>query len=337
VRWLVVPLALWPWTVSAQSCDAHAQGNDRQTETESTAEGQPAPEAGAWIRTGLVLSYAPPPPPPVIDEQTVAMQMCEGCASGTIRHAPAAAMRQVLPDTQWSENLRRLASASAVAEDFDTARNFILEAQSLAESDLQLQVLQNLEIETALQFERHDIAGALFDEYGAPSSLPGPLLSDRLFWSAYLDFNAKSAATWHSDIRPRLDRAFEADPSSYQVRVWRVIAWLRANMWRQHTNCADAVREFSDLVLTTTAEAVCPLMLGHLSHTLERTFEMRAEKPPETDLEAWHSLGEALLATLSNNSALRDRLISNLQQAAPPALCADRMVSALVDLRESLK
>ena len=337
MKWLIVSLALWPAFGFAQTCGAPEQGSAGQTDMAGAPPIDTSPASGTWIRSGLVLSYAPPTPLPVIDQQTVAMQMCEGCAAGSIRHAPSAAMRQVLPDTQWSEDLRRLASASAVAEDFETASAYLSDASARVTGDAQRHLLQNLEIETALQFERHDAARRLIDEYAYPRTLSGPLLSDRLFWTAYTMSYGASAASWRSDILPLLEQAHQADPSSYQVRVWRMIGWLRAGMWDQYESCNGAVSVFSDIVLDTTEQAVCPLMLGHLSHTLERTFEMRAGEHVETELEAWHSFAEALLSTLVANQALRDRLVARLQQAEPSAACADQMASALLELREGLR
>lgn len=337
MRCLFVFLLILPCSAYAQSCDAPSQTADSQTDSEITSQTHSTPQSGTWVRSGLVLSYLQPPAPPVIDQQTVSMQMCEGCATGAIRHAPSAAMRQVLPDTPWSEEIRRLSSAAAVAEDYETAAAFVSDAQSRAQDLLQTNILRNLQVETALQFQNHDEAMALLAAYGAPDDLPGPLLSDRLFWSVYTTFDTASADTWRSEILPRLERAFNADASSYQVRVWRAIGWLRAEMWTQYQGCDDAVRSFSDIVLDTTAEAVCPLMLGHLSHTFERAFEMRSGAPPGTELAAWHSLADALLATLAGNTGLRDDLVSNLRQAGPSIACADRMAGALLELRDGLQ
>jgi hypothetical protein len=275
--------------------------------------------------------------PPIIDQQTVSMQMCEGCATGVIRHAPSAVMRQVLPETSWPEEIRRLSSAAAVAEDYETASAFITDAQSRTQDPLQVQILRNLHIETALQFQRTTEAVRLLESYGIPNNLPSPLLSDLLFWSVYPSLDTAGIDAWRSEILPILERALAADPSSYQVRVWRAIGWLRGEMWERHQGCTDAVRSFSNIVLDTTTEAVCPLMLGHLSHTFERAFERRSDDLLGSELAAWHALADALLATLAGNTDLRDRLIGNLRQAGPSVSCADRMADALLELREGIQ
>ncbi len=337
MRWLCLALLSLPYTSLAQTCDVPNEALPNETAPATPPQIAANTPSGTWVRSGLVLSYRPPPTPPVIDQQTVAMQMCEGCATGAIRHAPSAIMRQVLPDSSWSEELRRLASAAAVAEDYETASAFIIEAQSRAEDPLQADILRNLHVETALQFQEANEALALLRAFGTPDDLPGPLLSDRHFWSVYPAFDTSSVGAWRATILPRLEAAFAADPSSYQVRVWRAVGWLRAEMWEEQQDCDSAVRAFSDIVLETTSEAVCPLMLGHLSHTLERALEMRSGEPPRTELAAWHGLADALLATLAGHTGLRDRLIANLQEAGPAVACADRMAGALLDLQEGLK
>lgn len=337
MKWLLLPLALWPWSAFAQSCDTPAQGVEQQSYNQDAKREDAGRETGEWVRSGLLLFYQPMPPPPVIDQQTVAMQICEGCAAGRIRYAPSAAMREGLPATQWADDIRRLASASAVAADYETASSYLDQALTHASDPLQRQVLENLKIETALQFQRSEIALSLLAAYGRPNDLPGPLLSDRLFWSVFPFFDTADTDEWRSNILPILERAFEADRSSYQIRVWRVIGWLMADMWEEHRDCGYAVSLFSARVLDSTAEAACPLMLGHLSHTLDRVFEMRAGERPGTELETWHTFAVALLSTLARNTVLRDQLISNLRQAGPRAACSDRMAQAMAELREVLK
>lgn len=286
-------------------------------------------------RTGLELVLSPPPPPPPIDRTRMTEQIEAGCSAGDIRYAGMAAMRGRLPDTHWPDDIRRLASAAAIADDYDAARDLIETSRERATGDdLQTSILTNLHVQTALQFGRLDAAKVLLSAAGdAQSGLPRPLLSDRLFWQAYIGMQSSPRPeTWAEDIVPLLDRARAADPTSFQVRMLGVVAFLRSRPWDDTASCHALVGELSDRVLSVTEGSACPLMLGHISHGIDRALVARPTEGPETVAEAWHLLTTGLLAVLMGHGPQARAVHADLEQAGEGLQCGSVMALGFADV-----
>lgn len=297
--------------------------------------GPPASEAGraGWVRSGLELYWradrADPPPPPV-DRERMAAQIATGCVDGAIRYGSAAAMRGVLPTMRWPEDARRLASAAALADDFDAAVALLSKARALVDGDpLAQAVLANLRIETALQFGRTAAARGIAARLGSGDGLPGPLVSDRLFWRAVMEADGAGRLAWRDSIAPTLDKALRADPSSFQVRVWRVIAFLKSRPWRDGRPCNALIGTFSDLVLDTTQGSVCPLMLGHLDHALARAMRRRPAGRPAAPGESWQLFASGLIGVMVGHGPMVQAASAGLSGNPSAGRCTPAMARAL--------
>lgn len=286
-------------------------------------------------RLGFELVRSAPPLPPPIDRRRMAQQIEDGCSEGGVRYAGMAGMRGGLPPMRWTEEVRRLASAAAIADDYEAARELIVQAGRRAAGDARQQaVLINLQVQTALQFRRLDAARSLLAEASdGPLDLPAPLLSDRLFWRAYLAINgAARPETWREDIAPFLDRARAADPTSFQVRMLGVVAFLKSAPWHGSASCHSLVGEFSERVLSVTEGSACPLMLGHISHGLDRALVARPVGTPGNAPEAWHLLATGLLSVLVGNGPQAAAALAGLEQAAGEIRCGQVMLRGLADV-----
>ena len=105
-----------------------------------------------------------------------------------------------------------------------------------------------------------------------------------------------TTAQWGDRILPRLDAAYAADPSSFQVRAWRVIAWLKA---APSGTCATRVADFSTRLLDLSEASACPLMLGHVTHAIDRALGSRPGTDSDRARATWRRFGEALLALVA--------------------------------------
>ena len=295
-----------------------------------------ASAAGAssgWTRVGLEFVRVPPPPPPVVDRARMSRQIGEGCIDGGVRYAGSAAMRGVLDVPPLPETARRLASASAIADEAGAAQSRLAEARATAGPDpLAQALLANLEIETALQFGAVGPAAARLEE--PVDQLPAPLRSDRLFWRALLAARTAESGRWDTEIRPLLEAAHAADPSSFQVRAWRILAWLEARSWRSGASCSALAAQFSELVLDATEESACPLMIGHLDHALSRALRARPEGPPGSEAESWRLFASGLLAALAGHADGVAQARADLERGRADLACRVDMVRGLVGIED---
>ena len=271
----------------------------------------PAPLMADWTRTGLEFHEQTPPPDPVVDRTRVATQQARRCAGSSIRFGDTAAMRGGV-QADWDDQTRTLAAIAAMADSYDTA------SEALAATEEDGATLDSLSVLTALQF-------------GQPVSVPteglaGPLLADRLFWQAMTQVPSATTATWANDILPALDAAFQADPSSFQVRAWRVIAWLQAQGF-QRASCPARIADFADRLLDLSEASACPLMLGHVTHGIDRALESRPETDPDATRAAWRHFGEALLATVAGAPEVASWRGAQLTRSPDP--CAPLKASEL--------
>jgi hypothetical protein len=306
----------------AAVCGASAPSTGRTQQSD-------APEA---TRSGLELIVTIPPQEDRVRAR-VAAQISEGCASTAIRYGPSAGMRGTAPALDWSDTVRLAAAAAAMTDDYDSARTALAAAKTALGGDGTAQaVLANQEIETALQFSEHDEAKRLLALY-PPDAVSGGLRSDRLFWQALLASENASVTTWRKDVLPRLDAALAADPTSFQVRVWRVIAWIRGRGWADGGACGQQSTDFADRVLDATRGSACPLMLGHMQHAIDRGLRARPDSPPVTATAAWHLHATGLVAILAGDGPTLARA-RTLVTAAGPGACRGAIAASLASLKD---
>lgn len=245
----------------------------------------PGAALAEWTRTGLEFHALVPPPDPVVDRTRVAAQQARRCEASAIRFGDTAAMRGAV-QADWDDTTRTLAAIAAIADRPETALDALAEAQ--AGTPEGAGILDSQRALTALQFGETTSVSA--------DGQSGAHLSDRLFWQAMAAAPTATTAQWGDRILPRLDAAYAADPSSFQVRAWRVIAWLKA---APSGTCATRVADFSTRLLDLSEASACPLMLGHVTHAIDRTFGSRPETDTDTARALWRRFGEALLAVVA--------------------------------------
>ena len=185
-------------------------------------------------------------------------------------------------------------------------------------------VLENQMILTALQFDDRAEAQRLSALYGTPSGLPGPILSDRLLWQILASGPTASLESWRSERLPRLDAAMAADPTSFPVRVWRVIGWLEAEPWADAA-CGPAIKAFSDRLLDVSDAGACPLMISHFARTSDLHFGPDGPTDGATVQAAWRRFASALLAVIVGDSASSEALRVSLLEASKTTDCARQM------------
>lgn len=241
----------------------------------------PLPAVADWTRTGLELHARPVPPAPVVDLARVQAQKANRCAATSIRFGDTAAMRGTAPAEIWDDTARTNAAIAALSDRPQTAQA-ALDAlpQDSAMADSQ-------RILTALQFgQTPDVTGA---------ETPGHA-ADRLFWQVMTDAPGATQRAWRDDLLPRLDAGFATDPSSFQIRAWRVIGWLRAD---PPGTCADRIADWSTRLLDLSEASACPLMLGHVTHAIDRALGSRPDTDPDNDRAVWRAFGDGMLAVVA--------------------------------------
>lgn len=246
----------------------------------------PGAALAQWTRTGLEFHALAPPPDPVVDRARVEAQQARRCEASAIRFGDTAAMRGGA-SAEWDEPTRTAAAIAAIADRPETALAALDGLSAQGEAQV---ILDSQRLLTALQFGQAPTV--------ATEGLTGAHLADRLFWQAIAAAPTATPGQWADQILPALDAAFAADPSSFQVRAWRVIAWLEARP-AAGGQCAARIAAFSDRLLDLSEASACPLMLGHVTHAIDRALGSR----PETDTDAaratWRRFAEALLALVA--------------------------------------
>lgn len=326
---LVMFLALFACKTIA-ACEGTSLENNESDAAESPARLSSTNDSPpSMIRQGLLLRPKPKQAESAIDVNRVLTQRCHGCTGDQIKYASSATMRGTVDVTDWGTEVRKLISAASLADEYPAAMSDIAKAKTLVSDDLQRQILENREIEFSLQFGKHEAAAKLLQKTTAQATLVEPLLSDRLFWRAYLQVENATTKTWRAQINPLLEQALKADTTSFQVRVWRLFGWFGARQWVLESGCTAAIRKFSDLLLDTTEQSVCPLMLGHLSHALERQVQMTHESGFQGEDSVWFSFAQSLLALFAGNTALGLQIRDDINQGVTNSNCRAELVGAI--------
>lgn len=288
-----------------------------------------AQQTPTWDQVGVLWTVTTPEETlSVVDETRVAEQQNAGCDASTIRFGDTAPMRGFESGADWPSTVRDAVSSAMVSDVKDDALGQLKAALSDADLTIvQRYVIENRMILTALQFDDAALAKQLLATVGQPADLPGPLLSDRLFWRAYLSFGTITAELWSIEHSLQLERALEMDPTSFQVRFWRIAGWLNAHQWEE-VSCAAALRTYSDMLLDMSEAGSCSLMVGHLSNAL--TLELSGAKSGRisADLDAWTTFTNGLLAVISLNTDIADDFLAKLVEA-PPSSCTPLLASEL--------
>ncbi|MEL6958742.1 MAG: hypothetical protein AAGL89_07315 [Pseudomonadota bacterium] len=258
-----------------------------------------------WARTGVFWRVEPViEPEPVIDARRVQDQLALGCSASGIAFGDTAQMRSMSGDGDWPRAVRNLVVSSALSDVKDDALALIEEAVSQPNLTTgQTATLQNRHILTALQFGDVALASGLLDRYATPADLPDPILSDRLFWSAYLGLNRDDRETWVTQHAEDLDRAMSLDPTSFQVRFLRAVGFIAHSGW-QGVECHEAVRAFSDILLDMSEAGACSLMVGHMSYAIERDVGSMKQGRLTRQTRDWIAFANGLLGVISGNTAV---------------------------------
>lgn len=292
-----------------------------------------AQDEAEWVRIGFEW-LVQTPPPPLVDQKRLKGQIELGCGSSHIRFGDTAVMRGFTPNGIWPPNVRDLASSAALVDAPNEAYHML--AKALDEPRLtreQRLVLQNQHILTALQFDDINSADQLLTRVGTPPDMPAQLLSDRLFWQVEVDRRGATAADWQSELMPLLDRAMESDPHSFQVRAWRVIAWLEAERWHRET-CGSAISSLSDRLLDLSEAGACPLLIGHFSHFLDRHFGGRPVSAKSKERAEWRQFATALMAVIIDSPATTKRMMQHFDSPGNTRPCSGLMAAEIEKLEQ---
>lgn len=291
-----------------------------------------AGETAVWVRTGLEW-HNPIREESAVDQARVAAQIEAGCVETGIRFGDTAAMRDTLGPIDWPEAVRKLVSAAALLDRNDAAQSLLDQAAAVPGLDrLMIAALENQRILTALQFGDIELADRLLDRFGIAENLPGPIRADRLFWSVLIEAPKATSADWRTALGPRLDAALAADPYSFQTRVYRLIAWLEGDGWTAGTSCMVMIGKYSALALDISEASACPLMIGHVTHALDRHFKERADDPDAGSLGIWRTFATGVLAIVAGE---RDTAVMARNRLANPLAtipCADQMAKEILML-----
>jgi len=276
-----------------------------------------AQDAALLVRDGFEWHPPPAPPEPVnVDAKRLASQTEAGCAQSPVRFGDSAIMRGQIEVAQWPDVVRRLSAIAALTDDPADMNARVSEA--LATPDLtpvQRFVLQNQHVLWAMQLGGDAKAADILAKYGLPEDLPPSLASDRLFWGV-LGAQAQGRGAWTKDHLPALDAAFVADPTSFQVRAWRVIGWIKAEPWKSKAQCGPLIRDFSNRILDLSDAGACPLMIGHLAFAMDRALGDRGLARGKAPQAVWRRFSAALLGVVSGDRALVAELRDTITVAA---------------------
>lgn len=293
-------------------------------------------EVGApeWQRIGLEWVLRPRPPE-IVDINRVAEQRERGCIASELHFGDTALMRGTLSAPNWAARQTFFAiAASAFADDQAVAEQALATARRLeSDNPRAAAVVDTLVALSALQFADPIAAEARLSALRELGDLPAPLRADILFWSAVSAASRADVSTWAGPIDTWLSEAMLADPTSVQVRVYRVLSWLNGRMWEGGPrDCSERARAFSDRLLDLTEIGACRLMVGHLDFAIQRSLGARLEHQTDAELALWQGYTHGFLAGLVGARAAAS--VAQLELAESGGHCAAVLaegLSALVD------
>ncbi|MGR3466864.1 MAG: hypothetical protein ACU0CI_03220 [Shimia sp.] len=285
--------------------------------------------AQEWQRDGLLWQRLPPAEEqvqePLVDLPRVQAQMAQGCGATPVAFGDTAGMRGAdLGD--WPRAVRRqVAAASITTDPAEATARMAAAMQAPGLTQDQLWALETQAALIALQLGDPGPARALRD---LPEDAPGQLRADRIFWQAMGRIEGSRRPDWTA-LSARLAQAHAADPAAFQIRAWRLIAWLGDP---QPGACAARVRALGDLALDVSEASACPLMIGHVSHRIDRALTDRADPgaPLRSADVAWRLYTEALLARIVRAERVAGAATASLRAGNGP--CRAEMLSALAQL-----
>lgn len=270
-------------------------------------------EDAYWTFSGGLWSVQRPPPP-IVSCSQIEEQRQQGCGNGTIRFGDTAAMRGLsggAPD--FTRQVRNLAAAANLTDDAAQADAFMQQAINLAEGAEQRFHLIGLRALLALQHGRADQARTVLTGVD-PITAPDAVASDLLFLSVLAEAPNATQSAWRETHLATLDRAALLDPTSFQVRAWRVIGWLMAAPWEGEAlpdTCSAIARDFAQRLLDLSAAGACPVMIGHLDLAMARHFRSRVVSEPAQGAMVWRQFANGLFSVL-----ISDHEIAEVMQRA---------------------
>lgn len=301
-----------------------------------------APSASAqpterWVQIGLEWArLVEIEPEPVVDAARIKAQIEKGCSETSVRFGNTALFRGQTAVQSWSSATRNAVSLASIVDDFAAAELHLEDAFSDSRLDpVQHAALENQHILIAMQFQEFERATALLAQYGLRVEGQDALTSDRLFWSI-MALSDTSREAWRNTHLPRLDEAHELDPTSFQVLVWRVIAWLKTEEWREGGACAALKKDMSSRLLDLSDAGACPLMMGHMSFAVDRALGSDASFRVDKDTAAWRDFAVGVLGIVTGDRALVAELERALQGAGRDVDCGQSLASELGVLRARL-
>lgn len=287
--------------------------------------------AQEWQRDGLLWQRLPPPDAqvedPLVDLPRVQAQMAQGCAATPVAFGDTAGMRgAALGD--WPRAVRRQVAAASVTTDAaEAAERMEAALATPGLSEAQQATLETQAALIALQLGDPRPARALPD---LPTGAPGALRADRIFWRTMGNIHDQRRPDW-SAVAAAMEAAYQADSAAFQVRAWRLISWLGAP---PPGACTDRVRALGDIALDVSEASACPLMIGHVSHRIDRALTARPDPgaPIATEAEAWRLFTEALLARIVRAERVAGAAEASLRASNAP--CRREMLGALAQIGE---
>ncbi len=271
-----------------------------------------------------------------VDQARVQDQIEAGCVENKVKFADTAALRGVVDGVgKWPRNVQKLLSLTAFTDDFQQAENAFEEALGTSSlTQLQRQIIENQRVLVAMQFEQNEVAADYLEKLLDEPNVPSAIMADRLFWKAILYVDAGATLDiWRNKVEHLLEQSWKADPSSFQTRVWRIISWIEAGSWSGVSNCHQMITDLSTRILDVSEASACPLMIGHITHVLDRHFNFRADGsvPPSKSQEAWLVFTTGLLSVVSGEKAVAAAARISLQNAAQIS-CTRQMVPEITAL-----
>ena len=278
-----------------------------------------AQEEAYWVFSGGLWGVQRPLPP-IVSCSQIEEQRQQGCGNSTVRFGDTAAMRGHSGGAPaFTRKVRNLAAAANLTDDLAQADALLQQAIDLADGAGQRFHLISLRALLALQHGRPDQARNVLATVD-PMAAPDAIASDLLFFSVLAEAPTATHAAWHETHLEKLERAALLDPTSFQVRAWRVIGWLEATPWDGQARpdaCPALARDFARNLLDLSAAGACPVMIGHLDLAMARHFRSRVASEPAQGVMVWRQFANGLFSVLINEGETAEAMQRALVSAEP--------------------